>query len=93
MRFGKHRFTLYRRSDVGRSSWFIRMHLTKEGRHYRKSLRTTDLAEAQERAQHEVVNILAKVQSGTPFFVLQELGGWETEKMVRRYAHLAAEYL
>jgi hypothetical protein len=24
---------------------------------------------------------------------LQELAGWETEKMVRRYAHLAAEHL
>ena len=33
------------------------------------------------------------VQSGTPLFALQELGGWETEKMVRRYAHLAAEHL
>jgi hypothetical protein len=25
--------------------------------------------------------------------VLQELGGWETERMVRRYAHFAASYL
>lgn len=33
------------------------------------------------------------VQSGTPLFTLQELAGWETEKMVRRYAHLAAEQL
>jgi len=33
------------------------------------------------------------VQSGTPLFALQELGGWETETMVRRYAHLAAEHL
>lgn len=33
------------------------------------------------------------MQSGTPLFALQELGGWETEKMVRRYAHLAAEHL
>lgn len=33
------------------------------------------------------------VQSGTPLFALQELGGWETEKMVRRYAHLAADHL
>jgi integrase len=33
------------------------------------------------------------VQSGTPLFALQELAGWETEKMVRRYAHLAAEHL
>jgi hypothetical protein len=33
------------------------------------------------------------VQGGTPLFALQELGGWETEKMVRRYAHLAAGHL
>ncbi len=25
--------------------------------------------------------------------ILQELGGWETELMVRRYAHLSAEHL
>jgi len=33
------------------------------------------------------------VQGGTPLFALQELARWETEKMVRRYAHLAAEHL
>lgn len=33
------------------------------------------------------------VQSGTPLAVLQELGGWESELMVRRYAHLSAEHL
>jgi integrase len=33
------------------------------------------------------------VQGGTPLFALQELAGWETEKMVRRYAHLAADHL
>ena len=33
------------------------------------------------------------VQSGTPLFALQEMAGWETEKMVRRYAHLAAGHL
>jgi integrase len=33
------------------------------------------------------------VQQGTPLFALQELGGWETSEMVRRYAHLAAEHL
>jgi len=33
------------------------------------------------------------VQNGTPLFVLQELGGWESVEMVRRYAHLAAEHL
>lgn len=33
------------------------------------------------------------VQNGTPLYVLQELGGWENEGMVRRYAHLSASHL
>lgn len=33
------------------------------------------------------------VQNGTPLFALQELGGWESFEMVRRYAHLAADHL
>lgn len=33
------------------------------------------------------------VQLGTPLFVLQELGGWETLEIVKRYAHLAPEHL
>lgn len=33
------------------------------------------------------------VQCGTPLFALQELAEWETEKIVRRYAHLAADHL
>ncbi|KZY89434.1 hypothetical protein A3743_08415 [Oleiphilus sp. HI0072] len=33
------------------------------------------------------------VQNGTSLNVLQELGGWETIEMVRRYAHLAPENL
>ena len=32
-------------------------------------------------------------QAGTPRDVLQELGGWESESMVRRYAHLSTEHL
>jgi hypothetical protein len=32
-------------------------------------------------------------QQGTPMSVLQELGGWESEQMVRRYAHFAPEHL
>ena len=32
-------------------------------------------------------------QNGTPLMALQEMGGWETEKMVRRYAHLAVDHL
>ena len=33
------------------------------------------------------------MQSGTPLFALQEMGGWESPEMVRRYAHLAADHL
>ncbi len=32
-------------------------------------------------------------QQGTPMNVLQELGGWESEEMVRRYAHLSQPQL
>lgn len=33
------------------------------------------------------------VQAGTPLYVLQELGGWESVEMVRKYAHLSSEHL
>ncbi len=33
------------------------------------------------------------VQNGTPLNVLQELGGWESVEMVRRYAHLGNTHL
>ncbi len=33
------------------------------------------------------------VQAGTPLHALQELGGWESAEMVRRYAHLSSEHL
>lgn len=32
------------------------------------------------------------IQQGTPIAVLQELGGWESSEMVRRYAHLGNEH-
>ncbi len=33
------------------------------------------------------------VQAGTPLYELQQLGGWASAEMVRRYAHLAPEHL
>jgi len=33
------------------------------------------------------------VQNGTPLHILQELGGWESSDMVRRYAHLSSDHL
>lgn len=32
-------------------------------------------------------------QNGTPLYVLQEMGGWQTAAMVRRYAHLAPSHM
>ena len=32
-------------------------------------------------------------QHGTPLYVLQEMGTWQSEQMVRRYAHLAPSHL
>ena len=29
------------------------------------------------------------MQNGTPLYDLQEMGGWQSSEMVRRYAHLA----
>ena len=36
---------------------------------------------------------LPPLQHGTPLNVLQELGGWESAQMVRRYAHFSASHL
>ncbi len=33
------------------------------------------------------------VQAGTPLHILQEMGGWSSFAMVRKYAHLAPEHL
>lgn len=33
------------------------------------------------------------VQNGTPLYALQEMGGWKSSEMVRRYAHLAPAQL
>ena len=33
------------------------------------------------------------VQAGTPLYELQQLGGWESAEMVRRYAHLDSGHL
>jgi integrase len=41
--------------------------------------------------RHTWASLLA--QQGTPLNVLQELGGWESEQMVRRYAHLSTSQL
>ncbi len=68
--FGDLNLTLYRRTDVEKSSWFMRVHIKQEDRNYRKSLGTDDLVTATKAAQREVINILAKVQSGQRILAL-----------------------
>ena len=48
-----------------------------------------------ERRWHDLRHTWASwhVQAGTPLHVLQELGGWESVEMVRRYAHLSSDHL
>jgi len=64
IRFGKYRATIYRRGDVANCSYFLRFYLKEEGRYYRKSLHTHNRKEAIALATTEVVNVLAKVESG-----------------------------
>jgi integrase len=78
--FGKYKITLYRRTDVRVSSWFFSIHLKEEDRKYRKSLNTDDLAKATVAAQTEVINILARVESGQKVLAVSVLD------LKRRYA-------
>lgn len=66
-----------------------------------KQVRTKAWTKALERAGitdfrwHDLRHTWASwhVQQGTPLHVLQELGGWETADMVKRYAHLNPGHL
>jgi len=64
MKFGTHAATLYRRPEAKKSSWFFRIFIREEKRHYRQSLRTTDLNQAKFLVTDKVIEILGKVQSG-----------------------------
>lgn len=85
------------RAQIGKHATWV---FTYEGKHI-KQVSTAAWYKALERAGiedfrwHDLRHTWASwhVQGGTPLFALQELAGWETERMVRRYAHLAAEHL
>ena len=36
---------------------------------------------------------ISKIQKGTQLHALKELGGWESQEMVQRYAHLSPGHL
>ena len=64
VRFGKYRTAIYRRGDVANSSFFMRIYLKDEERYFRKSLQTQNRKEAIDLATTELINVLAKVESG-----------------------------
>lgn len=59
---------------------------------WNKALKLADIAEFR---WHDLRPTWAgwHVQTGTPIYELQELGGWDSMEMVRRYAHFAPEHL
>jgi hypothetical protein len=82
--------------DVGRARAQIRALLgddiklvPSESGHFLEA----EIAVADERMVRLAANSLKNVRNGTPLFALQEMGGWASAEMVRRYAHLAADHL
>lgn len=57
-------YVLYRRGDIESGSWFLRYHVKGEGRHFRQSLRTTDLEAAQTKAHEVMVDLATRIKSG-----------------------------
>jgi integrase len=59
---------------------------------WRKALKRAGIADFR---WHDLRHTWASwhVQNGTPLYVVQEMGAWESEGMVRRYAHLAPAHL
>jgi integrase len=62
--FGNIKITLFKLSaDVG-SSWYFKIRLKGERQYYKRSLRTSDIAEAKSAAMSAVVDILAAQKAG-----------------------------
>ena len=85
------------RKIVEREQRRVKFHLRQPLRPaHRAGLFSTDLPFSHFHWQGALPNIDLRhtwaswhVQNGTPLFALQELGGWASTEMVRRYAHLA----
>lgn len=83
IKFGPYRGTIYLRADVKDSSYFFRMYVAAEKRHFRKSLGTDDIRVARELATKEIVSILAKVETGQRI-VAKSLGDLRREYLLVR---------
>jgi integrase len=64
VRFGHRNATIYKRSDIAHSSYFLSVYIREESRQYRVSLKTPDRVEATERATNALVDILARIKVG-----------------------------
>ncbi len=89
--------TLVLREQIGKHSVFVfsyRGNPTKQlnTKAWRKALERAGIEDFR---WHDLRHTWASwhVQAGTPLYVLQELGGWESVEMVRRYAHLSSDHL
>jgi len=54
--------------DLKTSSWFLRVYVREEGKHYRRSLKTDDVNQAKELAVKEIIAIYGKLASGQQVF-------------------------
>lgn len=63
-----------------------------KGRAWRKALERAGITDFR---WHDLRHTWASwhVQNGTPLYVLQQLGGWQSLDMVQKYAHLSSEHL
>lgn len=77
--FGHYKITLYQRADIANSSWFFRVYVKEEGRNYRQSLNTDDLAAAEKAVTHEMVKIIQRIGKGERLLAL------ELKDLVRKF--------
>ncbi len=92
-----HEAILVLRGQVGKHQVYVFTYrgkpVTRANNHaWRKALKRAGIEDFR---WHDLRHTWASwhVQAGTPLNILQELGGWESVEMVRRYAHLSADHL
>ena len=62
--FGAYTGTIYRRTDLKESSYFLRVFIKEEGKYIRRSLQTDDVVQARKAATEQIIQIFTKVESG-----------------------------
>lgn len=85
------------RRQIGKNETFVFTYkgnsVTRANNHaWRKALKRAGIDDFR---WHDLRHTWASwhVQNGTPLHALQELGGWNSAEMVRRYAHLSQQHL